>query len=107
MAWAGLREGSVEQKFFAGSKSDQPAGICFRSLAKLALSEKEIKAIDVPVEILFGDKDFLEKGYAEPLKPVRKDWPIVEIKDADHLSCVFKQQFKDEVQKWLAKQSKH
>ncbi len=105
MGW--LREGSAEQKFFAASKSDQPVGVCFRSLAKLALSEKEIKSIDVPVEVLFGDKDFLEKGYGEPLKQVRKDWPIVEIKDADHLSCVFKQQFKDAIQKWLLKQAGH
>jgi pimeloyl-ACP methyl ester carboxylesterase len=103
MGW--LREGSVEQKFFAGSRDRQPYGICFRSLAKLAVTEKQIKLIRVPVLILIGDHDGLKKPYVEPLKTIRKDWPVVEIKGADHLTCVAKQQFKEELQKWLAKQA--
>ena len=100
-----LREGSSEQKFFAaGGKDGKPVGVCFRSLAKLALTEQEIKSIRVPVVVLFGDRDGLKKGYAEPLQRVRKDWPVIEIKDADHISCIFKPQFKEEIQKWLAKQ---
>jgi hypothetical protein len=55
--------------------------------------------------ILIGDKDDLKKLYVEPLKSVRKDWPVVEIKDANHLTCVGKSQFKQEIQKWLAKQA--
>ena len=38
--------------------------------------------------ILFGDHDDLKKVYVEPLKPVRKDWPVVEIKDANHITCI-------------------
>jgi pimeloyl-ACP methyl ester carboxylesterase len=52
MGW--LREGSVEQKMFAGGKDGKPVGICFRSLAKLALTEDEIKWIKTPVEVIFG-----------------------------------------------------
>jgi pimeloyl-ACP methyl ester carboxylesterase len=104
MGW--LREGSPEQKFFAASKDEKPVGVCFRSLAKLALTEKEIKSIRVPVLILIGDRDDLKKLYVEPLKPIRKDWPVVEIKDANHLTCVGKPQFKEEIQKWLAKQAR-
>lgn len=103
MGW--LRQGSAEQALFAAGGNDgSPAGICFRSLAKLALTEKDIKAIRVPVTILFGDRDFLRHAYADPLKVVRKDWPIVEIRGANHLNCIFKPQFRDEIQKWLAKQ---
>ena len=102
MAW--LREGGLEQKFFAAAKDKQPVGVCFGSLAKLALDEKEIESIHVPVIVLIGDKDDLKKLYVEPLKPIRKDWPVVEIKDANHLTCVGKPQFKEEIQKWLAKQ---
>ena len=40
----------------------------------------------------------------DPLKRVRKDWPVIEIKDADHVSCILKPQFKEEIQKWLARQ---
>jgi pimeloyl-ACP methyl ester carboxylesterase len=104
MGW--LREGSFEQKFFAAGKDDKPAGLCFRSLAKLALTEKEIKAIRVPVTILFGDDDFLKKGYVEPLKKVRSDWPVVDIKDANHITCVAKPQFREEIAAWLKKNSK-
>ena len=104
MGW--LREGGPAQKIFAaGGRDGKPVGVCFHSLAKLALTEKEIKSIHVPVVILIGDNDDLKKLYVEPLKPVRKDWPVVEIKDANHLTCVGRPQFKEELQKWLAKQA--
>jgi hypothetical protein len=83
----------------------KPVGVCFRSLAKLALTEEEIKSIRVPVLILFGDRDFLKKGYVEPLERVRKDWQVIDVKDADHVSCILRPQFKEEIQKWLAKQA--
>jgi pimeloyl-ACP methyl ester carboxylesterase len=102
MGW--LREGSAEQKIFAADKDSKPYGICFRSLAKLTLTEDEIKSIKMPVEVIFGDNDGLKKGYLGPLKRVRSDWPVVEIKDANHITCVGNKQFKEELQKWLEKQ---
>jgi pimeloyl-ACP methyl ester carboxylesterase len=102
MGW--LREGSAEQAIFASAgKGGDGAALCFRSLAKLALSEKEIKSINVPVMILFGDQDALKKGYFEPLSKVRKDWPVVEIKDANHITCIGRPQFRDEIVGWLKK----
>src|SRR5262249_42172834 len=63
MGW--LQEGGVAQLGFAwlgkGNRRPDAAGVCFRSLAKLALTEKEIKAIKVPVALVFGDKDDLVK----------------------------------------------
>jgi pimeloyl-ACP methyl ester carboxylesterase len=106
MGW--LREGSIAQWGFAQMGKDgknHPAGLCGRSLAKLALTEKEVKSIRVPVTVLVGDDDgLIEKLYVEPLRPVRKDWPVVEIKGANHLTCVLKPQFKEEIRKWLDKQ---
>jgi pimeloyl-ACP methyl ester carboxylesterase len=105
MGW--LREDSLEQMAFAaGGKDGKPVGICFRSLAKLALTEKEIKSIRAPVVILIGDRDIIKRGYTDPLKRVRKDWQVIDIKDADHITCILKPQFKEEIQKWLAKQTK-
>jgi pimeloyl-ACP methyl ester carboxylesterase len=99
-----LREGGLEQKFFAaGGKDGKPVGICFRSLAKLALTEEELKSIDVPVTILIGDRDGLKRLYADPVKTVRADWPVAEIKGGDHVSCIFKPQFREEIESWLAK----
>jgi pimeloyl-ACP methyl ester carboxylesterase len=105
MGW--LRQGGPEQKFFAGSGKDgKPVGVCFRGCANLALTKEEIKSIRVPVVILFGDHDNLQKLYAEPLKQVRPDWPVISIKDADHITCVLKPQFKEEIQQWLARQAR-
>ena len=100
MGW--LREESLEQKFFAMSRTNgQPLALCFRSLATLALTEEQLKSIRVPVQILFGDGDFLKKSYVEPVERVRKDWPVIDIRDANHITCIFKSQFKEEIQKWL------
>src|SRR5262249_32941875 len=105
MGW--LREGSLEQKVFAGGGKDgKPVGLCFQGLAKLALTETEIKAIRVPVTVLIGDKDGLKKLYVDPLQRARKDWLVVEIKDGDHLSCVIKPQFREAIAAWLKKNSK-
>jgi hypothetical protein len=32
---------------------------------------------------------------------VRNDWPVVEIREAGHFDCIFKQQFIDEVVGWV------
>lgn len=55
--------------------------------------------------ILFGDRDFLKRPYVEPLAPVRRDWPVIDIQNADHITCILKPQFKEEIRKWLAKQT--
>jgi pimeloyl-ACP methyl ester carboxylesterase len=109
MGW--LKEGGAGQWGFAQIGKNDPnaraLALCGRSLAKLALTEKDIQAIRVPVTVLVGDKDdLIKKLYVEPLRPVRKDWPVVEIKDADHLNCIFKQQFRDEIAAWLKKNSR-
>jgi len=88
------------------SEAKAPA-ICGRSLAKLALTEDEIKTIEVPMIVFVGDKDRLvNRLYIEPLKQVRPDWPVVEIEDANHLSCVVREQFRKELAAWLDKNSK-
>jgi pimeloyl-ACP methyl ester carboxylesterase len=109
MGW--LKVGSVGQLGFAqiGKNERNPTAhaLCGRSLAKLALTEKEIKSIRVPVTVLVGDNDdLIKKLYVEPLQHVRKDWPVIEIKDANHLSCIFKQQFREEIAAWLKKNAK-
>jgi pimeloyl-ACP methyl ester carboxylesterase len=102
-----LREGSLEQKFFAaGGKDGKPVGLCFQSLAKLALTEAEIKSIRVPVAVLIGDNDGLKKLYVDPLQQVRKDWRVVEIKDANHITCILRQQFREEIAAWLKKNAR-
>lgn len=109
MGW--LQDGGLGQLGFAllGKNDPKPdaAGQCFRSLAKLALTEDEVKGIKVPVTVLVGTQDDLVvKLYVEPLRKVRKDWPVVGIKDGNHLTCIVKPQFKDEIAAWLKKNAK-
>jgi pimeloyl-ACP methyl ester carboxylesterase len=109
MGW--LKEGSLPQWFFAqiGKKDDQvkPLAVCGRSLSRLALTEEQVKGIRVPVTVLVGDKDdLIKKLYVDPLKTARPDWPVIEIKDANHLTCVFQQQFREEIAAWLKKNTR-
>jgi pimeloyl-ACP methyl ester carboxylesterase len=109
MGW--LKKGGVAQWGFAQiGKKDRQAkalAVCGRSLAKLALTEAEIKSIRVPVTVLVGDQDDLvKKLYVEPLQRVRKDWRVTEIKGANHLSCILKQQFREEIAAWLKKHTR-
>ena len=83
MGW--LKDGGLLQKVYANAGHDTSAlAICFRELSKLAISEADLKAINVPVEMLAGDKDICKALYVDPAHQVRADWPVVEIKGADH-----------------------
>jgi pimeloyl-ACP methyl ester carboxylesterase len=99
-----LRVGSIEQRLFAaGGRDGKPVGLCFQGLAKLALTEKEIASIPVPVEMIIGEQDRLKAVYVDPLSKIHPDWPVVEIRDADHISCILKPQFREEIAAWLKK----
>jgi pimeloyl-ACP methyl ester carboxylesterase len=67
---------------------------CLHGIAKLAVTEAELKAVRVPVTILVGERDVCRRLYVEPLIEVRPDWPVHVIKDAGHINCVMKADFK-------------
>jgi pimeloyl-ACP methyl ester carboxylesterase len=109
MGW--MKTGGIAPKLFEQIGKNDPNAkamtICGRSLAKLSLTEDEIKSIRAPVAIIVGDKDdFVKKLYVQPLQQVRKDWPVLEVKGGDHLSCILKPQFKEEIVAWLKKNTK-
>lgn len=103
---------SVLQKFWEGGKGKGkdgkfgPPPVFFEGIPELAVTEKELKKIDLPVKVLIGDKDICKALYVDPLKKIRKDWPIVEIKDAGHFDCIIKPQFREEIGAWVRKNSK-
>ncbi|HEY7087901.1 MAG TPA: alpha/beta hydrolase [Tepidisphaeraceae bacterium] len=105
MGW--LREGSALQAFFervpATRESSRTPLAVVHGISKLAITEAQLRGIKLPVEVLVGDRDPCKRLYVEPLEMVRKDWPVVEIQDAGHLNCVAKEQFKQELAKWIAK----
>lgn len=109
MGW--LKEGGLGQWLFARIGKNDPNSaaltVCGRSLASLALIEEQFESIKVPTTVLVGDSDDpIQKLYVIPLKTVRKDWPMVDIKDANHLTCIAKPQFREEIAAWLKKNAK-
>ncbi len=106
MGW--LQEGGFGQFAFARIKKNDPnadaLALCGRSLAKLALTREQIKSIRLPMMVLVGDRDnVIRRLYLDPLRRVRPDWPVVDIKDADHISCILKPEFKEAIAAWLKK----
>jgi pimeloyl-ACP methyl ester carboxylesterase len=106
MGW--LRDGSALQEIW-GQMPDrhhgQGPGLCARSLGDLALSEAEVRAIEVPVAVFVGDHDPVRQLYVAPLQSARPDWRITVISNAGHLNCIFKTQFRDGLKEWLEKVS--
>ncbi len=78
-----------------------PLGYVVRGMPKLAVTEAELKAIRVPVEVIIGGEDSLKPRTVAPLRVVRPDWPVVEIEGANHISCIMKKQFTAEIVKWV------
>ena len=106
MGW--LQPNGLAQWLFSQIGKDDPnakaAIVCGRSLATLALTEKQIQSIHVPMMVLVGDKDTaIRTLYVEPLKKPRPDWPVAIIPGADHLSCVIKPLFQQQIAAWLKK----
>jgi pimeloyl-ACP methyl ester carboxylesterase len=106
MGW--LREGGVLQRMWGrmpGRIGGSTPPACARSLGKLAVSEAELKEIRVPVVVIVGEHDPVRRLYVFPMRMVRKDWEVIEIENAGHLTCVVKSQFRREIAKWLDKQA--
>lgn len=104
MGW--LQTGSGAQWFFSQvgkrDKETKAQAVCGRSFAKLALSEDEMKSIHVPMTVLVGaDDKLVKKLYVDPLKKLRPDWPVIEIKDAGHFTCIVKEDFRKAIAEWL------
>jgi pimeloyl-ACP methyl ester carboxylesterase len=103
MGWiqAGAKMNSVWDKMDRTRFHVPPA--CARSFPTFAVTEAEIKAIKIPVDIIIGDSDPCREWYVEPLHQVRPDWPIHIIANAGHINCPTKPEFKTELEAALKK----
>jgi pimeloyl-ACP methyl ester carboxylesterase len=107
MGW--FREGGglaqVWERMPARDGSHTPPAL-IHSIGKLAVTREELLSIRVPVKVIVGDRDPVQRMYVAPLKEARSDWPIVEIADAGHLNCVMKPQFREEIASWVRKNTR-
>jgi pimeloyl-ACP methyl ester carboxylesterase len=101
-----LREGSGLQRIWermpAKEGSRTPAAM-LHSIGKLAVTKEELLSIHVPVKVIVGDRDPVERLSVAPLREVRADWPVVQIADAGHINCIMKPEFREEIVSWLRK----
>lgn len=99
MGW--LKADSPLQHFWEevkGRRNTKVPAACVRGIAKLAVTEAEIKAVRVPVSIIVGERDPCRRLYVEPLLRVRPDWPEHVIQNAGHINCVAKPDFKTQLE---------
>jgi len=99
MGW--LSADSPQQHFWeetTGRRNTKVPAACLRGIAKLAVTEAEIKVIRAPVAIIVGDRDPCRRLYVEPLLRVRPDWPEHVVQDAGHLNCFLKPGFKTQLE---------
>ena len=104
MGW--LQAGSPMQQVWETlgdrrAKSDANTAL-LRGFAEFAVTEAEVKAIRVPVQIVVGDQDPCRRLYVEPLRRVRPDWPEHLIAQAGHIVCIFQPDFKAQLLAALA-----
>jgi pimeloyl-ACP methyl ester carboxylesterase len=103
MGW--FREGSALQEFWrqmpARPGAPGPPSAFVERVPELALSQQELDRIKVPVEIIIGDRDPVRRLYVDGLRRARKDWPVVELQDAGHVTCIVKPRFKTEIAGWV------
>jgi pimeloyl-ACP methyl ester carboxylesterase len=76
---------------------------CAHGFPALAVTEADIRAVRIPVEMIVGDRDPCRKSYVEPLEQVSPDWPVHIILDAGHLNCIGKADFKAQLETALEK----
>ncbi|MES1213604.1 MAG: alpha/beta fold hydrolase [Singulisphaera sp.] len=77
-----------------------------RTIGQLAISEKELKTIATPAEVIIGGRDPVLRLYVEPLRAARPDWPVVEIADAGHITCILQPEFREAILEWLREHAK-
>jgi pimeloyl-ACP methyl ester carboxylesterase len=104
MGW--LKEGSPPQSFWERIPTrpgNETSSIFMQNMAKLAVTEDDLKGIKLPVEVIVGNRDPVKRLYVTPLEQVRSDWPVVEIDGAGHITCIMKREFRDAIVAWLRK----
>jgi pimeloyl-ACP methyl ester carboxylesterase len=74
---------------------------CVQGFAELAISAKDLQNIKTPFIVVVADSDPIRQRFVEPLHKLRPDVPIKIVDNANHISCVTKPQFKQDVKAFL------
>lgn len=97
MGW--LQEGGKQQDFWEGVSArprligGRSASACMRGMARLAVTEAQLKTLKMPAAVIVGSLDPVDRLYVAPLTKARPEWPVTRIQGAGHISCIFKPDF--------------
>jgi pimeloyl-ACP methyl ester carboxylesterase len=102
MGW--LQKGSLLDTIWGGLGGDPAKGKAagfIHGIPEFALTKDELEAIRLPVKVIVGEQDPCYGLYVAPLRKVRPDWPVLEIKQAGHIDCVIQPEFRKAIAQWL------
>ncbi|MBX3415050.1 MAG: alpha/beta hydrolase [Pirellulales bacterium] len=103
MGWIELAESSREDS--TAGEELKPLQACAQGFPTLGITREQLTAIQQPIEVVIGSNDGLLERRVDPLLEVRPDVPVVEIEGANHVTCVFRKEFRQAIIDFLAEQS--
>jgi pimeloyl-ACP methyl ester carboxylesterase len=103
MGW--MKEGSSLQHVWEGMVGHERFGAppaLLHGFAEFAVTAEQIKALKMPIAVVIGERDPCRKMYVDPLLEIRPDIPEHVISGAGHITCIFKPEFKTQIDAALA-----
>jgi pimeloyl-ACP methyl ester carboxylesterase len=95
MGWMDAADESVRS--ITADEGQERYADSINQFGELGITKAELEAINVPMIVIVGDKDGLYDRRVKPMAAIRKDVPVVLIEGANHMSCVFDENFKEAV----------
>jgi len=83
----------------------KPLEACAQAFPDLGITRDQLAEIKRPMIVVIGSDDGLLGRRVDPLRKVRRDVPIVEIAEANHVTCIFRPQFRQAILDFLDEQS--
>lgn len=109
VAGMGWREPGIVGGFLAeaGEKLTdlEPRRACALGFPQLGITREELAGIKTPMTMVIGANDGLKRG-VDNLSAVRADVPVVVVPEANHMTCIFKPEFRDAIKEFLDRQPK-
>lgn len=103
MGWVELGPALPEGEA-ANARGNAALRACARGFPQLGITRDELKGIQVPLVVVIGSDDGLLARRVDPLIEVRPEVPVVKISGANHLTCIFRPEFRQAILEFLDKQ---
>lgn len=102
MGW--VPQGPISEARAGESRGTPSLQACARAFPQLGITSEELGAIEIPMVIVIGTDDGLLARRVDPLRDERPDISVIEIKGANHVSCIFHPEFRTAIKDFLSEQ---